>query len=148
MPVLVGGEQVGNYRNNGTCSHTSTQSYNQSVKKKRIQEIDLVNKGNQKWYQPNKAEQTNTQSEKLSLRRLLTEEYSKESTAVQLTWWEKRKWRGKKEEKEKEKRKRERKEKRRKRGKERREKKNRKAKINRHMWKNIYIYSGIATGSK
>ena len=29
--VLVGGDQVGNYRNKETCTHTSTQSYNQSV---------------------------------------------------------------------------------------------------------------------
>ena len=29
--VLVGEDRVGNYRNNGTCTHTSTQSYNQSV---------------------------------------------------------------------------------------------------------------------
>jgi len=44
--VLVGGDQAdqaGNYRNNGTYTH----SYNQSILKKRVQEIHLVNKGNQ-----------------------------------------------------------------------------------------------------
>ena len=50
--VLVGGDQVdqaGNYRNSGkytTLPHIH--SYNQSVLKKRVQEIDLVDKGTQK----------------------------------------------------------------------------------------------------
>ena len=48
--VLVGEDQVGNYRNTGTYTHTHfhTYSYNQSVLKKRVQEIDLVSKGNQR----------------------------------------------------------------------------------------------------
>ena len=48
--ILVGGDQAdqaGNYRNNGTYTYTHTHSYNQSILKKRVQEIDLVNKGNQ-----------------------------------------------------------------------------------------------------
>jgi len=47
---LVGGDQVGNYRNTGTHTHTHfhTYSYNQSILKKRVQEIDLVSKGNQR----------------------------------------------------------------------------------------------------
>ena len=56
--VLAGGDQadqVGNYINNRTNTHTSTHSYNQSIIKKRVQEIDLVKKSNQKWHQPVKS---------------------------------------------------------------------------------------------
>ena len=51
--VLVWGDQAdqtGNYRNNGTYTHTSTHSYNQNILKKRVQEIAFVNKRNNKWY--------------------------------------------------------------------------------------------------
>ena len=49
--VLVGEDQVdqaGNYRDNGTYTHTSTHTVTTSVLKKRVQEIDLVNKESQK----------------------------------------------------------------------------------------------------
>ena len=41
-------DQAGNYKNIGTYTYIHTHSYNQSILKKRLQEIDLVNKGNQK----------------------------------------------------------------------------------------------------
>ena len=85
--VLVGGDQadqVGNYRNNGTYTHTfkNTCSYNQSILKKWVQEIDLVHKGNQKCYLPIKTGLANAQSVKLSLSRLPTGEYSKQSITI------------------------------------------------------------------
>ena len=45
--VLVEGDQAYNYRNNGTYTHISTHSYNQSILKKKVWETELVNKGNQ-----------------------------------------------------------------------------------------------------
>ena len=85
--VLVGGDQadqVGNYRNIGTYTHTfeNTCSYNQRILKKLVQEIELVNKGNQKCYQPIKTGLANAQSVKLSLSRLPTGKYNKESITI------------------------------------------------------------------
>ena len=46
--VLVGGDQVCNYRNNRTYTHISTHSYNQSILKKKVWEIDLGEQGKPK----------------------------------------------------------------------------------------------------
>ena len=57
-------------------------SYNQSILKKIILEIDMVNKKTKGVIDQIKAELANGQSEKLSLSRVPPGEYSKESSTI------------------------------------------------------------------
>ena len=72
--VLGGGDQAGNYKNNGIYTQTSTHThthnffYNQSVLKIRVQEIDLVSKKNQSDINQLKEELDYVQSGNLSIR--------------------------------------------------------------------------------
>ena len=59
--------------------HALPHSYNQNILKKRVQEIDSVNKGNQSDIDQLKAELANAQYGKLSMSRVPTWKYSKES---------------------------------------------------------------------
>ena len=118
-------------------THFHTYSYNQSVLKIRVQEMDLVSKRNESDINQLKAKLDNVQSGNLSISRGPTVEYSKESfDLLSEKIREKEKWRRKKESK---------------RGgrrvkmkggvgwgfKKREKGKNRKTKINRCMWKEI-----------
>ena len=95
--VLVGGDQVGNYRNTGTCTYTHfhTYSYNQSVLKKRIQRLTWCAKETRGDINQLKPESANGQSGNLSMSRRPTGEYSIESSKINLLG-ERRKSEGKK----------------------------------------------------
>ena len=95
--VLVGGDQVGNYRNTGTCTYTHfhTYSYNQSVLKKRIQRLTWCARETRGDINQLKPESANGQSGNLSMSRRPTGEYSIESSKINLLG-ERRKSEGKK----------------------------------------------------
>ena len=69
-------------------THFHTYSYNQSVLKIRVQEIDLVSKRKESDINQLKAELDNVQSGNLSISRGPIVEYSKESSTIWLTQWE------------------------------------------------------------
>ena len=102
----MGGDQAdhaGNYRNNGTCTHTSTHTVITKVFwRKECRRLTWWKRETKSDIDQLKAELANAQSEKLSMSSAPAGAYSKESSTSQLTYWKKSE--EKREEKQREKR--------------------------------------------
>ena len=87
--VLVGGDQAdhtGNYRYNGTCTHTSTHTVITKVFwRKEYMRLTWWKRETKSDIDQLKAELAKAQSEKLSMSSVPAGEYSKESSTSQLT---------------------------------------------------------------